>query len=93
MKILNHSDRIYDLGKFQVPPGRRATVVPEGCEELAAQIAAKFAPELEIADSAPPQPDARDLEIAELKAKLEAAKAVPVKAEAPAKVEVKNVRK
>lgn len=72
MKIFNHSDRIYDLGKFQVPPGRRATVVPAGCEELAAKIAKAFAPELEIADETPAKPDTRDEEIAKLKAELAA---------------------
>lgn len=90
MKIVNNSERIYDFGTFQVPPGRRGTVVPEGQEEMAAKIVAKFSDELEIADAQPPKPDARDEEIARLKAQLEAAQAPKVEA---VKVEAKQVAK
>lgn len=68
MKIINNSERIYDLGKFQVPPGRRGTVVPEGCEELARKIVASFSDELELDE------DNRDEKIAKLEAELEQAK-------------------
>lgn len=90
MKILNNSERIYDLGTFQVPPGRRATVVPEGQEEMAAKVVAKFSPELELAEAVPAKPDVRDEEIAKLKAELAAVKAPKVEA---VKVKVEAVKK
>lgn len=87
MKIINTSERIYDFGLFKVLPGRRGTAVPEGLDEkqLAKIVATvkSFAPELEFDEPVPAKPDARDEEIARLRAEL-AAKAETPKVE-PAK--------
>ena len=75
MKVLNCSERIFDLGTFKIHPGHRPVAVPAEMEKAVRKVVSDYPKELEIVDESPAKAaDDKDAKIAKLEAELAALK-------------------